>query len=225
MKLAKGPADYVKAQNEFTVATTLAPWVFEYHYNLAIARKSAADFNGAISSAKLAKILAQNEKDRRDANGLRAEIEAAQDIAGSAKAEADKAAASQAEVRRFRGSWYRDERNAVGDVMHIRVILENAPDGSWRFSEAYNGNAANPTQGIHDVRLLDGVLQFMHDDLILYPDGPLKCGVYEVRLSLSSDGNKLTWDRRTTPLPSDRSNRCPLPKYFASAVWEFRREP
>ncbi len=89
-KLAKTPADFMKAQNEFTIATTLAAWVFDYHYNLAIARKGYSDFAGAISSVKLAKIVAQNEKDRRDANALRAEIEAAQEMTASSKAESEK---------------------------------------------------------------------------------------------------------------------------------------
>ncbi|MBK8303479.1 MAG: hypothetical protein IPK98_08830 [Chloracidobacterium sp.] len=84
VKLAKTPLDFLKAASQFQEAVNGAPWVFDYHFNLAVAYKSAGQFKDALYSLSLAKLLAANEKDRRDANALRAEIEAAQEIAAPA---------------------------------------------------------------------------------------------------------------------------------------------
>ncbi len=85
-KLAKSPADFEKAVREFELAVSFppygqgAPWVFEYHFNLATAYKSAGQLNKALGSSKIATILALSDKDRRDALALRAHIEAAIEI-------------------------------------------------------------------------------------------------------------------------------------------------
>lgn len=81
VKLAKTPADFAKAVKEFQDAVNIAPWVFDYHFNLAVAYKLAGQFKSALNSLNLAKLLAPSDKDRRDMNGLRAEIEAAQEMA------------------------------------------------------------------------------------------------------------------------------------------------
>lgn len=81
IKLAKSPADFAKSVMEFRSAIGLAPWVFDYYFNLAVAYKLAGQFKAALNSLNLAKLLAPSEKDRRDVNGLRAEIEAAQEMA------------------------------------------------------------------------------------------------------------------------------------------------
>lgn len=94
IKLAKTPADFAKAVTEFEDAVLYAPWVFDYHFNLAVAYKSARQFKFALNSVGLAKLLAVNDKDRRDANALRAEIEAAQEMAVSENSEAEKGIAS-----------------------------------------------------------------------------------------------------------------------------------
>jgi len=97
VELAKTPADFgnfPKAVKEFQDAVNLAPWVFNYHFNLAVAYKSAGQFNMASNSLKLAKALAPNDGDRRDTLKLRAEIEASQEMAAAAKVEAEKAANS-----------------------------------------------------------------------------------------------------------------------------------
>lgn len=80
VKLAKTPADYAKAVKEFQDAVNHAPWVFDYHYNLAVAYKLAGQFKLALNSLSLAKLLAPGDGDRRDINRLRAEIEAAQEL-------------------------------------------------------------------------------------------------------------------------------------------------
>ena len=96
VKLAKTPADFAKAVKEFQEAVNLAPWIFDYHFNLAVAYKSAEQFKLALTSLVLAKLLAKNEDERRDALKLRAEIEAAQEMAASSNAEAEQAAVARA---------------------------------------------------------------------------------------------------------------------------------
>ena len=96
VKLAKTPADFARAVKEFQDAVNLAPWVFDYHFNLAVAYKSAEQFKLALNSLMLAKLLAPNDNERRDALKLRAEIEAAQEMAASSNAEAEKEAAAKA---------------------------------------------------------------------------------------------------------------------------------
>lgn len=81
VKKAKTPADFAKAVHEFQEAVLNAPWVFDYHFNLAVVYKSAGQFKFALNSLALAKLLSLSEKDRRDVNRLRAEIEAAQEMA------------------------------------------------------------------------------------------------------------------------------------------------
>lgn len=93
-RLAKTPADFERAAKEFQAAINIAPWISEYHYNLAICYKSAEQFNPALASLRFAQILAHDEKARRDTLGLRAEIEAAQEMAASQKVERDKVAAA-----------------------------------------------------------------------------------------------------------------------------------
>lgn len=80
VKLAKTPADFAKAVKEFQDAVNQAPWVFNYHFNLAVAYKLAGQFKFALNSLNLARLLVPSDKDRRDMNGLRAEIEAAQEM-------------------------------------------------------------------------------------------------------------------------------------------------
>jgi tetratricopeptide (TPR) repeat protein len=99
INLAKTPADssnFPKAVKEFQEAVNLAPWVFNYHFNLAVAYKSDGQFKLALNSLALAKLLAPNDNERHDALKLRAEIEAAQEMAASSNAEAEKEAAAKA---------------------------------------------------------------------------------------------------------------------------------
>ncbi len=96
VKLAKSPADFERAAKEFQTAVSLAPWNAEYHYNLAVCYKSAEQFNSALASLKFAQILARDDKERRDTLGLRAEIEAAQEMAAKQQAEANSPQAREA---------------------------------------------------------------------------------------------------------------------------------
>ena len=116
VKNAKSPADYEKAVKEFQDAVNGAPWMFDYQFNLAVALKSAKQFKFALGYARVAKLLAQTDKDRHDALGLRAEIEAAGEMADSAtlKVQQEKTAAEKAEAERlakpdFSGQWVRGD--------------------------------------------------------------------------------------------------------------------
>lgn len=81
MEAAKSPADFTKAINEFQLAVNFAPWVFDYYFNLAMAYKAAGQFKDALNILALAKILAVNDKDRKDVISLKAKIEVAQEMA------------------------------------------------------------------------------------------------------------------------------------------------
>lgn len=79
-KLATTPEAFAKVVKEFQDAVNQAPWVFSYHYNLAVAYKYSGQLKFALNSLNLARLLAPNESDRRDSNALRAEIEAKQEM-------------------------------------------------------------------------------------------------------------------------------------------------
>lgn len=77
VKLAKDVRDYQAAAEQFETALWQAPWVSDFHYNLAVCRKSAGQLEPALMSLQLAAILA---RDRSDILALRAEIEAMSEI-------------------------------------------------------------------------------------------------------------------------------------------------
>jgi tetratricopeptide (TPR) repeat protein len=77
VKLAKDVRDYQAAAEQFEVALWQAPWVSDFHYNLAVCQKNAGQFEPALMSLQFAAILA---KDKRDILALRAEIEAMSEI-------------------------------------------------------------------------------------------------------------------------------------------------
>ena len=79
-----------RAVKEFQDAVNLAPWVYDYHFNLASALKLAGQFPTALAYCKYARNLALNDKDRRDAAALRGEIEAATESAEAARVAAEK---------------------------------------------------------------------------------------------------------------------------------------
>ena len=97
VKQAGDATDYAKAAAEFQAAIALAPWVGDYHYNLAFCEKSAGHFSAAQTAIKFAQIFARDDKERHDCLALRAELEAAQELATAKKAEA---LAEQAEKNR-----------------------------------------------------------------------------------------------------------------------------
>ena len=130
MKLAKTPEDFQKAGDAFMAAVNIAPWAFDHWFNMVVARKSGGDFVSALRNAKIAKILAQNDNDRRAALTLRAEIEAAQDMADSAAAKArqEKADAERAETAKAAFARAAEERR------------KNSIEGYW----FYAGNSNFP---------------------------------------------------------------------------------
>ena len=82
-ELAKEPADFQRAVAEFEQAIQLAPWVGEYHYNTALMLKSkggTSDLEAAMRSIKLARLLAKDDKEKRDATALSAKLEVALEV-------------------------------------------------------------------------------------------------------------------------------------------------
>lgn len=120
VKLAKNPVDFERAAKEFQAATILAPWIGEYHYNLAVCYKSAEQFDPALTALKFAQLFSREDRERRDALILRAEVEAAQEMATTekaAKAKSELAAKEEKERQRptVEGKW-------VCGVISFRIV-------------------------------------------------------------------------------------------------------
>ncbi len=60
--------------------TVSAPWVADYHYNLAKSQKSAGQLSSALKTLRFADILAKGQQESMDILALRAEIEAMLEI-------------------------------------------------------------------------------------------------------------------------------------------------
>lgn len=73
---AKSVAEGRKSVAEYQDAVNSAPWVFEYQYGLAVTLWITNQYKVATNYARIAKILATNDKDRQSALKLQAEIEA-----------------------------------------------------------------------------------------------------------------------------------------------------
>lgn len=80
IKFAETRADFAKAIKEYQAAVNQSPWVFIYHFQLAVAYQATGQFKFALNSLSLASLLASTDKNRRDVNGLKAEIEAMQEM-------------------------------------------------------------------------------------------------------------------------------------------------
>ena len=79
---AESLAEGRKAIAEYQDAVNSAPWVFEYQYGLALALGSNRQYKTALNYVRIAKILAQNDKDRQSAIKLQARIEAEIEMPG-----------------------------------------------------------------------------------------------------------------------------------------------
>lgn len=77
VKQARDVRDYQAAAEQFEIALWAAPWVSDFHYNLAVCQKKAGQLAPALMSLQFAAILT---KDRRHILALRAEIEAMSEI-------------------------------------------------------------------------------------------------------------------------------------------------
>lgn len=80
VKFAKEQNDFEAAIKEYQAAIFGEPWVSDFHYNLAICQKSAKQLESALLSLRFATILASDDKQRRDINAVRAEVEAMLEI-------------------------------------------------------------------------------------------------------------------------------------------------
>lgn len=191
-KLAKTPADaanFPKAVKEYQDAVNLAPWIFNYQFNLAVAYTKAGQFNIASSSLKLAKALAATDDERRATLNQRAEIEAAQEMAATATAEAEKAAQAA-------------KAKADADAAAERERLRPTMEGSWgdqalEFQVLRAGERFTLIPG----RYLPTRLRWRATDVVIdkqgirftfdQPNCP-QCGSSKYDLSLSPSGNELT---------------------------------
>lgn len=84
-KLAKDVRDFKAAAEQYQLALWMAPWVGDYHYNLAVSQKSAGQLEAALRTVRLAAILARDKAETQDILALRAEIEAMLEIQNRGK--------------------------------------------------------------------------------------------------------------------------------------------
>lgn len=84
-KLAKDVRDFKAAAEQYQLALWMAPWVSDYHYNLAVSQKSAGQLEAALRTVRLAAILARDKTETHDILALRAEIEAMLEIQNRGK--------------------------------------------------------------------------------------------------------------------------------------------
>jgi hypothetical protein len=86
VKQAADDSAFAKCAAEFQAAVAAAPWVGEYHYNVAVCEKSSGRFSAAQTALTFAQIFARDEKERRDCLALQADLEVAQELAATKKA-------------------------------------------------------------------------------------------------------------------------------------------
>ncbi|HEV7698884.1 MAG TPA: hypothetical protein VGO43_01510 [Pyrinomonadaceae bacterium] len=217
-------AEVNAAADEYEKAVAIAPWIAGYYSDLCKIYEKAKRYPDAKRNCGFYLVSLTDRDEINEVKARMAGLDYGIEKAGDSKVQADKVEAEENAAKQFIGTWARTARDGGGTSHTIRERVERVSASQWRFTQGMDGSwFDNDTRGIHDIRFTRGQLHFLRDDLIMYPDGPIICGVYEVTVTVSSDANRLTWDEQTTPLAPNRSMRCPLPKYFASSVWEYRR--
>ena len=191
VKQAGDAAAFAKAAVEFQAAIAAAPWVGEYHYNLAVCEKSAGRFSAAQTALKFARILARDDKERRDNLALRADLEAAQELGVAKQAAEEKAAAAKVAA---------DKQAAIA-AQEKAERQRPSVEGKWaesivEFEIIRNGEKFSIIPGKYFGRLgrwsaTDVKVDKSQVRFTLYqpslPNNPVR---YD--LSLSSTGNELT---------------------------------
>ena len=230
VKNAKSPADYEKAVKEFQDAVNGAPWMFDYQFNLAVALKSAGQFKTALGYAKVAKLLAQTDKDRHDALALRAEIEAAGEMAASSNAEAAKQAEIKAKEQRISGAWRRP--HALNDgVPRVEILyIQQASDGKWNILYDYYIDNQQVAKGVshagNDLTRVYTVVggELHYRDVGMSYDNSGICRTYDVTGSVSADGNTLSLNYSLLPFAPDRPDaKCPARSQHKSEIVTYKR--
>ena len=167
VKQAGDAAAFAKAAGEFQAAIAIAPWVGEYHFNLAVCEKSAGRFPSALAALKLAQIFARDDQARHDCLVLRADLEAAQELATARKAEEQKAAARPSGPD-FSGSWMEHTGEKNQEVIHF-TIEKNGDNWIVRNS-AGNPDNVIKAQGRHIwLETVTAAMTF-HTEFILSED-------------------------------------------------------
>ncbi len=230
VKNAASAGDFEKAVKEFQDAVNGAPWMFDYQFNLAVSLKSAKQFKFALGYAKVAKLLAQTDKDRHDALALRAEIEAAGEMAASANADAAKLAEIKAKEQRISGAWRRP--HALNDgVPRVEILyIQQALDGKWNILYDYYVDNQRVAKGVpfagNDLARVYTVVggELHYRDLGMSYDNSGICRTYDVTGSVSADGNTLYLNYSLLPFSADRPDaKCPVKSQHKSEVVTYTR--
>jgi tetratricopeptide (TPR) repeat protein len=170
-ELAKEPAEFQKAVAEFEKAIQLAPWVGEYHYNTALMLKSkgsVSDLEAAMRSIKLARLLARDDKEKRDATTLSAKLEAALEVTKERAVKLTEEAAITAKVQLLEGDWQLDvskhDKSRSG-IKYLQTLnVKRDAQGIWRVQFLFTGDSKVLSDyHPYDIQVVGAELSFTYD--------------------------------------------------------------
>jgi tetratricopeptide (TPR) repeat protein len=218
-KEAKDAFGYELAITAYREALRSAPWWSDAYFNLAVAQESAGKFDEAIASFRL--FMASVPPGSADAREAQIKIYALE-----AKSEmAIKQAAIKGQEQRISGAWRYPHALSDG-VPRMQILhLQQAPDGSWSLlHDFYVGNKQiikEAAYGAHDLAIVGGEPRFKVVEKTI--TGGI-CAAYDVRGTVSADGNALNLVYTLMPFALDRPyEECPLKSSYGSYVRTFTR--
>ncbi|MBI2813132.1 MAG: hypothetical protein HYX71_02465 [Opitutae bacterium] len=110
---AKTPEAYTQAAAEYLQAIQLAPWVADFHYNLAVVREAAGDFPSALKSLKQYLLFKLPGDESRKAQDKVYVLEVKAEAAAKKLAEEQRQAAAVAAGKRLREEKLQQNRQAL----------------------------------------------------------------------------------------------------------------
>jgi hypothetical protein len=140
------------------------------------------------------------------------------------KTENDEQAAVAAQAKSLEGNWSRDAVSGGGDRAHYTLSIRHGVDDVWRIDATEYPKEG----GLRDLQVVGSDLRFKSDDKVATQDGLYTCATYEVRGSVSANGNTLTLVKALLPFALDRSRHwCPSTSktfYTGQHLVEYTRQ-
>jgi tetratricopeptide (TPR) repeat protein len=201
---AKTSEDFFRAAARFEEASLIAPWWPDAYFNLAKAQQAAQNYDAAVRSLKRYIATANSKADIRQGQDM---MYALEEKADAKKSEADKAlseAAAAAKAAIFTGSWQKSALSPNGPVT-VPMRIDREAGGAYTMVQPRDG-----TLRIRDGRVEGNELRFRQDDV----DESAVCGSYDVRGTVSGDGQHLTLVYTLLPFASPRSQTCRYTMYY-----------
>ncbi|MBI2399639.1 MAG: hypothetical protein HYV23_01010 [Deltaproteobacteria bacterium] len=215
---AKDQTDYANAVREFQAAATAAPWLAISYFNLGVTEEKADHPKEAMENFRWYLLAAPNANDAADVRKRLFKLEYAAE-------QNSRQAAIRAQEQRVSEVWRYTHALSDGvprlQILHVR----QAPDGKWNLlHDFYIDNKQvlkEAPYGARDLSFVDGELRFKIVEETM--TGGV-CGTYDVRGTVSADGNTLNLAYTLMPFASERPNEdCPLKSSYGSFVRTFKR--